>query len=383
MGFLQDIRASRAPALAFVSMGMLWAAFAAQVPVLKDRIGASDAEFGMSFLISSLGAFSALWLSPRADRLFGAASLQVAVAAMALSFLLPGLATGLPLFVVAMLLASAASGVTDVLMNARVSEAETSTGRPLMNLNHALFSFAYAGAAVATGLARQAGIGPVGAYAGIVALIMLLCLFARAPHRQFVPEAEDRADAVLSGSGLVWLIGLVVLAAYFTEQSVEGWSALHLERTLGGSAAEGALGPAVLGLTMGFGRLFGQAIAARVSDIWMIAAACLVSAAGLALASVGSTLVLAYLGFGLLGLGISVVAPVAIAMAGRAVPESERVVTIGRVTIIGYSAYFIGPGIIGVTSERFGLPVAFLIVSVMLVAVAVVLVPMIAARLAR
>jgi hypothetical protein len=49
-----------------------------------------------------------------------------------------------------------------------------------------------------------------------------------------------------------------VLVAFLVENAMEGWSALHIERTLGGGAAEGAFGPAILGLTMGIGRLSGR-----------------------------------------------------------------------------------------------------------------------------
>lgn len=167
---------------------------------------------------------------------------------------------------------------------------------------------------------------------------------------------------------------------FFAEQAVEGWSALHLERTLGGGAAQGALGPAILGLTMGFGRLFGQIVVAHVRDTLMIGVACFIAAIGLALASWAQTLILAYLGFGLAGLGISVVVPLAMGLVGRVVSESERVAAIGRATVIGYGAFVLGPGVMGLTSDAFGLPVAFLLVAIVLVLATVMLAPLIARR---
>jgi hypothetical protein len=55
--------------------------------------------------------------------------------------------------------------------------------------------------------------------------------------------------------------GGIVLIAFMTENASENWSALHIEKTLGGSPEEGALGPATLALTMGFARLGGQWLA--------------------------------------------------------------------------------------------------------------------------
>ncbi len=379
MGLREDLRVSRAPAAGFVAMGMVWAAFAAQVPVLKAQINASDAAFGLSFLVSSIGSMMAMWLSPKADRWFGALSLAVASAAMGACFVIPAMAPSLVAFTFGMFLASAASGVLDVLMNARISEIEAETRRPLMNLNHAIFSFGYAACALATGFAREAGWGPVPIFVAVAVVVGLLSLSMRQPHSQVAGSAH----VVTSGGGLfVWLGGIIVLVAFFSEQAVEGWSALQLERTLGGDAAAGAMGPAILGLTMGFGRLFGQALASRVADTLMIALACLISAAGLTLAAFASTLLFAYLGFGLMGLGISVVVPLAMALVGRMVRPERRVAALGQATVIGYIAFFAGPAVMGITSDLYGLPVAFLLVAVVLVLVALLVVPLMARQIA-
>lgn len=381
MAWVSDIKVSRAPLLGFVAIGLVWAGISAQIPDLKLQIGANDANFGMVSLVASLGALAAMWAAPRFDKLFNAASLQACTAAMALALLLPGFAHSLWFFAFALMLVSAGTGVADVLMNARISEIESETQRPLMNLNHAIFSFSYAGAAVLTGIAREAGIGPVAIFTVICVVILVMCVWMRAPHTLIAAE-KIRADAPVP-QGIVWIGGLVVLAALMAEQATEGWSALHLERTLGGSAAEGSFGPAVLGLTMGFGRLFGHALVTRVRDTVMIAVACLISAAGLGLAALAPGIPLAYLGFGIMGLGISVVMPLALALVGRTVRPDERVQALSHASLIGYGAYFFGPAMIGIASEIVSLSFAFLLVSVMLALVAVFLVPQLARRVTR
>ena len=76
------------------------------------------------------------------------------------------------------------------------------------------------------------------------------------------------------------LCGLIVLVAFMTEATVETWSALHIERSLQGRAAEGAMGPAMLGLTMAIGRFSGQAVSQIFSETKVIILATLVAAAG-------------------------------------------------------------------------------------------------------
>ncbi|MEM8730336.1 MAG: MFS transporter [Pseudomonadota bacterium] len=376
MRFLEDLRLSRAPALAFLAIALFWAALAAQVPELKARIGASDAVFGVVFLVSSLGSLVAMWFAPQVDRWLGPNALALAIASMALAFFLPGLAPGVVTFTLTMVLAASGSGVADVIMNARVSELEARHDRPLMNLNHAVFSFAYAFAAMATGWARENAWSPVAVFSCCSLLVLALCPLMR--QRDVAPAGSSVAAPAglpAAGAPIVWLGGFVVLVAFLSESSVEGWSALHLERTLGGDPGQGAMGPAVLGLTMGFGRLFGQVIAARVREWVMIAVACVISAAGLLVAAAAQNLAWAYVGFGAMGLGASVVAPMALALVGRSVDEVARVAAIGRAALIGFLAFSIGPGLMGLSSEAFGLRWSFVIVAGLLVVTGVILAP--------
>ena len=100
MPFLTPIPGLRAPALAFVAQGMVWAAFAAQVPVIKAQIGASDAQIGTVFLIASLGAIASVWIAPVADRLLGARSVAVTSALLGLIFIALSLSPNILTFVV-------------------------------------------------------------------------------------------------------------------------------------------------------------------------------------------------------------------------------------------------------------------------------------------
>ena len=227
MPFLRPIPGMRAPALAFIAMGMVWGAFAALVPVIKAQIGVTDAVFGLVFVVASLGAIASVWLAPLADKWLGAMSVPVSSGLMGLSFLIAALSPGPMTFIAAMVVVSALSGVSDIVMNARISEVEAAQKQPLMSLNHAIFSLAYAVTAMATGLAREAGFGPMAVFAMVSALILVMSLFMRSPHL----HQDGDTDTPGSGQfprGVVWIGGLIILTAFFTEAAVEGWSALYI-----------------------------------------------------------------------------------------------------------------------------------------------------------
>ena len=86
---------------------------------------------------------------------------------------------------------------------------------------------------------------------------------------------------------------------------------------------------------MGLGRLLGQAVAARFSDIAILGVTCIISACGMMGIGLAPNLMVAYLGLSVLGFGIALVYPMALSMVGRIVPAPDRVRAIGLATIIG------------------------------------------------
>ncbi|MGR3572059.1 MFS transporter [Brevirhabdus sp.] len=370
------LRLSRATLPAFAAEGVVYGAFAAYVPQIKAGLAAGDAEFSVALLVSAAAAVGAMLVAPGfADRA-GRHAMALAAVLMAAACVLPMAAGTLMGFTLLMALLGGTSGLLDIVMNARVSVIEGRARRSIMNLNHAGFSAAYAIAAILSGLARAQGVGPLAVFA-----VIALLLIAAAPlmtEREPPPApkpALDTAAAADLGSGLgrsrlpVVLAGLIVFAAFLAENATEGWSALHIERTLGGAAAEGALGPAMLGLTMLVGRLSGQIAAARLSESAVIRGGALLGALGALGAALAPGPPLAYAGFAVLGLGISVIVPMALALVGGRVAENARALAISRTAVIGYFGFFIGPPMMGLVSEWLGLRASFIGVALIVMAI--------------
>ncbi|MEM7488109.1 MAG: MFS transporter [Pseudomonadota bacterium] len=366
MSILSALRVSRAPVAAFCAVGLTWGCVAAMVPVLKARIGVDDATFGLLLLGTAVGLSTTLYVAPRWDRRMGALALPVGTVMLACTALLPVAAVTVPLFFVALMLMGAMSGLTDVVMNARVAEVEARTGRSLMNVNHAMFSVAYAVSALLTGAMREAGWGPAAIFAVTAGLIL-----ATAPFQRMAVAPAEEGQSARGGLplGVIAVCAGIVLIAFMAEATVESWSALHVERTLGGGAAEGAFGPAMLGLTMAVGRFSGQAVAVRLTEIAVIRGASLLAILGVLIAAAAPSPAVAYLGFGLMGLGISVIGPMGLALAGRLSPPAQRTAVIARVAVIGFLGFFFAPALMGLASDAFGLRWAFASVAVLLVLV--------------
>lgn len=345
---------------AFAAMGVLWGTFAAVLPDLKLMLGVDEAQLGLLIFCTPIAAISAMLVAPAFGAAAGRAALPLAVGLMALAFALPGQASVWWLFPLAMACAGAATGLTDVLMNARVAAIETQRGLHLMNLAHAAYSFGYAGGAVLTGVLRGAGWGPDWVMGTMAALgVAFAALSIERDGR--IDGLRKPKDGTAAKLGWVPVIGGgMVLIAFMTENAAENWSALHIEKTLGGSPEEGALGPAMLALTMGFARLGGQWLAGRVDPFTLLRGGAVIAAAGALVVAQAPSPLVAYLGFFVMGIGASVLAPTAFSLVGQLSADAARARAVARATLLGYFGYFFGPPLLGLIAGSFGLRFAFL-----------------------
>ncbi len=367
MSWTRDFRLSRATLPAFMAQGVLWGAYAAYVPDIKAALDAGDGAFGIALLFGSAGAVTAMLSAPWFDRVTGKWAMALGAVALLGAGQFMVSAPVLWIFAIALFFTGAASGLHDVVMNARLAGIEGAENASLMNLNHGFFSVAYAVAAFSSGLARQGGVPVEVTFAVWLGIVAIAAWWMIEPPRD-APEDDGTAPGFRL-SRPVWWGGLIVLVAFLTENATEGWSALHIERSLGGNAAEGALGPTMLGLTMAVGRLSGQAVVARFDEGTVTLWAALLSAVGALIAAGAQAEWMAYVGFAVLGLGVSVIAPMVLALVGRRVPPHRRTVAISRVAIIGYFGFFIGPPMMGLVSEAVGLRWSFVCVAVLLASV--------------
>ena len=367
MSLVSAFAASRGPAAAFVGMGVIWGSFMAAMPDIKAALGVSDGTMGVLLIWGSVAAIAAMSLAPRLGPGLGRAAVPGSAVLMALSLaLMLGIASPAG-FVLALIAMGMASGALDIFMNARLSTIEAGRGRSLMNLNHGLYSLAFAAAAALTGLARASGwsVAAILLTAAGVAAVLGLASWERDGRIEGMGgRVRGASRAVL---GLVpWLGGALILAGLMSENAVEAWSALYIERDLGGAIGSGSLAPAVMGLTMGFGRLVGQGVAARVPERRLLGGGLAVAVAGVVLVALAPGPGWAYAGVVVMGLGGAVVVPTALVLTGRLADAAGRGRAVARATMLGYLGYFLGPPLLGLVAEVAGLRAAFGVVALVL-----------------
>ncbi len=371
MRVLSTLVLARPALAAFAAMGVGWGSFAAVLPDLMTMLAVNEGELGRLMFMAPIAGVLAMLAAPKLGAAFGKFALPVASVSMALAFVLPGQAASVWLFPLALMACGAATGLTDVLMNARVTTMEHARGMPLMNLCHAAYSFGYAGGAVMTGVLRQNG-WPPGAVSAIMAGAVLVCAVMTIERDGTIEGLRAPKDKSLAALGWVPVIGGgIVLISFLTENAAENWSALHIEQTLGGSPVLGSLGPAAMAVTMGVARLIGQGMAHRVPAGILLGGGAVVSAIGALIAAGAISPAMAYAGFIIMGIGSALIAPTAFSLVGTLSAPEARARAVARATLLGYFGYFFGPPILGFIAGAFGLRMAFVFAAGMLMLVPV------------
>jgi predicted MFS family arabinose efflux permease len=347
----------RGPLAGFVALGILWGGWAALVPAVQEAVGASKGELGLALLFVALGALPAMLLTGRELDRRGHALLPVLLCALALAAVGPAFADTPAGLAAALLAFGIASGAVDVGINSAVAELEARRGIRLMQLAHALYSAGVLVGALAVGLAREAGAGPLPILAGIALVVLGAAALNTAPGR--VERRPEQSARRLRLHRAAIPFGLACGVAFVIEGGMENWGAVFLERELDASPAVSSLAPAAYGGAMMLGRLSGQWLEQRVNDTLLLAGAVSVAAAGLIGAALAPNAPVAVAAFFVGGAGISIAAPTLFGAGGRRAEADERSSAVATVTTIGYLGFLVGPPLVGGLSEVLGLRTAF------------------------
>ncbi len=366
MSIVQAARLSRAPIAGLAGVGVFWGGFAAFIPDIKAAVAATDAELGAALLMSAAGGIMAMYFGPRLMARLGRRTLPLGAVVLTLACAYPLLAGSVAGLSLALFGMGASVALLDISSNLRITMLEERHGLHLMNLNHAMFSFAFAGAALAASLARKAGWQAADFFPLMAVVILGLgVMMVEDRDWQGAPQTPDGAD-----HDGIWAAILptaaILLVAFVCENATDSWSALHIERTLGGPAGNGGFGPMMLGLTMGIGRLSGQFAAQRLGEAGLIFWSAVVGIFGAVVIAAAPTPFVALIGVGLLGLGVAVTVPSANSILGKLVRPDQRGYAISRAWMIGFTGFFAGPTLMGQISEVAGLRAAFFGVAVLM-----------------
>ncbi|WP_210509113.1 MFS transporter [Naasia sp. SYSU D00057] len=357
----------------FALPGIAFASWASRVPAVRDSLGASTDQMGVILSGMAVGSVLGLLASGRIVARFGARrTMVVTLTAASVGVTIAGIgATAGAFWVVfaGLTLVGAGSGICDVAMNVTGAANERALGRAIMPIFHAFFSFGTMVGAALGALAEVLDI-PVAVHFGVIAVLVAIGVFLavrpmQAEHFGGVGEpAEEgprRRGMRLDLATL--LIGLVVLAAAFSEGSANDWLALAMVDGHDVSRENGAIVFGVFLTAMTVARLLGVRALDKWGRVPVLRVSFALAAVGLLAVIFAPTPLLAAVGAVAWGFGSALGFPVG--MSAAADDPAKAAARVGAVATIGYFAFLVGPPSIGFLGEHFGILPALLVVLVL------------------
>lgn len=152
-----------------------------------------------------------------------------------------------------------------------------------------------------------------------------------------------------------WLlpIGVVLGCVYVTDSGVSNWSAVYLHDTLLTAEGVAALGYAAYQACAVLGRVAGDRLVGRHGTVPVARAALAVAAGGLLVVLAAGSPWLAIAGFGVTGLGASVLVPLSFSAAGRL--DGGRGTAVARVNLFNYAGFLAGAPLVGAVGATVGM----------------------------
>lgn len=356
-----------ATSLAFLLFGTALGVWTARIPAIKENLGLSDGRLTFVLLSFAAGCILGLAVLGRLSDRFGSSRLLVWAALLEGTLLAAtGFSSTLVALCVTVFCFGATHGTLNIAMNANAVEVQRARGRPIMSSFHAIYSIGgFAGAMIGGQFARQAiGVGPTFLITGLAVLVLavwaaLWVLPSRPADQEpaVKPGVEPAADRRDRRSLLVVFFGVLVLCTLVGEGAAADWSAVYLRDNLQSTPGFAAYGYAAFAIMMTVGRIFGDRLVVALGPVMLVRAGGVVAAAGLGAALLVDRPVAGVIGFGLLGLGLSGIAPqVFSAVGSRDAKRSGR--DLSTVVTIGYIGFLVGPILIGAAATVVGLPTA-------------------------
>lgn len=342
--------------LVFFLQPIAFGSWLPRIPDVQQALGLGPQGLAIALLGLPCGTLLTL---PFAGPLVGRIGPRMAILS---GFLLYSIAASLPAFAtnpimlfVALMLAGSTISFVELGLNVQADAVEKATGSVIMTTSHGFWSVgimvgSLIGSALAgLGLEAKWAILLVAVVVLPVALVVSNALPVLAPE---APQGENQRSVWAFPSWALLGICFFVFGITMTEGAMADWSAIFLRDALGAESGIVGLGYSVFAMMVAAGRFGGDSLKKRFGAVNTARICGVLALAGAGLLFAAPNTPAALLGFGIIGLGVSVGFPLAVTAAASLTDRtaSANVAILSFVALLGF---LVGPPVIGFVAEHF------------------------------
>jgi MFS family permease len=354
----------------FLLQGLCFSTWASRIPTVQQKLHLSETELGGVLLAVPVGLIVSLPITGWLVAKYGSRTMTV-LAVLLYSGALPllGLAQNVPQLLAALVVFGFGSNMANISVNTQGVGVEAIYGKSILATFHGIWSLAgFVGAALGTAMIGW-GVSPLQHFTGMAALIWLGVALMR-PYLvpADAPSPADQPLFVLPDKGLM-LLGILAFCSLLSEGTMFDWSGVYFKKIVLAEKAQVGLGFSAFMAMMATGRFIADWFTDKFGRARTLQLSGTLTTVGLALAVAFPTLLIASIGFMLVGLGVSSVVPLVYSAAGRS-RTMPAGVALAAVSTVGFAGFLLGPPLIGLVAGATSLRVSFAIIAVMGLAVA-------------
>ncbi|WP_028377644.1 MFS transporter [Leeuwenhoekiella sp. MAR_2009_132] len=348
------------PVFLFATLNIIFGTWAIYIPEITAKLQISEGKLGFAVFFMALGTLATIPFVPRIIKFLELGkAIMVAVSGFCIVFIGPFLAPTYVLLCVSLFAVGIFSGLMDVTINTLVTEIEKRDKVHFMSVSHGFFSLGgMLGAGIGTLLIPYIKL-PWYHMAGVIVLMIIINFSMRKNymHLKAVKEGGETHFKLKNLRPLVGLsiIGFLVMAA---EGAIVDWSALYLEKVTFAAITLVGMGYTIFNGMMALGRFFGDSISSKYGSRLIMIAGCFTATLGFSLVLSAETSP-ALVGFGFVGLGLSLVVPELFRYSGnlKGINAAEGISFIAGTGFVGL---LLGPVFLGFLAETFNLKGSFI-----------------------
>lgn len=358
-------RQARTAVFAFFAVqGLTFASIITRLPGFADKFALD--EIGILYLIvltAACAAAGSLIAGSVAARVGSALTLRLSLAGVSVASFVTSLAGSTPLLYILFGAYGLFVGAVDATMNMQGVAVQDRYGRPLMAGFWGMWSAAavlgalYASATIALNL-------PLAVATLIASAVGLLVNAAFGRHLMRSAEQVVAEHTATTTARVPWgpilLLGFATTCFWIADAGATNWSALYLQNGLLSAASVAPLAYAAYEATLLLTRLTGDRIIRRFGPQAVARASGLTAVASLVIVVAVPVPAVAIIGFAVLGVGLSLIAPLSYTAAAHLDAEGSDV-AVSRVNVSNYVGFIFAAVVMGVVGDAVSLRVAFVI----------------------
>lgn len=329
---------------------------------LQRTIAVDERSLGLALIGTATGTLVSLTLAGRwLDRLGHRRTLLIGIPLIALCYALAAHATGPAAMFALLLPAGLCIGAVEIVVNLEADRVEHQLGRRIMSRAHAFWSIGFFAAGGAGAELAGLGLSPQAHLALMVPVISGLALgllgdFSPAAHRQDGHTGPVPRWARPTRTTLVLVAA--TLAAMVLEGAGAEWSAIYLRDVFGATPALAGSAVAVGALAQALVRLLADRWVERHHPVRVARGLLLLLGTGVLAVFAAPHMVVALLGFALMGAGTSAIFPLAMSAAAQAT-DRPAAVNVAALAQTSFLAFLLGPPLLGAVATTWGIRWSF------------------------